>query len=493
MRGRSAFAAAVVIVTIAVAALTAVPAVAGPRSCTKRTNDTIAKLLECVTLAGVREHQAALQEIADDNGGNRFAGLPGHDASVEYVVDRLEAAGYDPMVQPFDYLAFTPLGPSELEQTAPNQITYTEGVDFGLIDQSDPGDVTAAVTSVDLQLGLGNTSTSGCEAADFAGFPAGNIALLQRGSCTFELKAENAAAAGAVGIVIFNQGNLDDPSRLGIPAVTLTANNTSGIPVLGTTYALGAELALTAGLEMRVFANSLREIKTTYNVLAELAGTSDTVVMVGGHLDSVSAGPGINDNGSGSAAILDIAEAMRKVEPVNTVRFAWWSAEESGLVGSDFYVNSLTADELDYIALYLNFDMIGSPNYVRFVYDGDGTVGPAGPPGSEAIEDLFVDFYDDRGLESEPTAFDGRSDYGPFIAEGVDIPAGGLFTGAEGIKTDAQVAVYGGVAGEQYDPCYHEACDTFANNNNAVLDLNSDAIAFATLTYAMDTSSVTGP
>jgi Zn-dependent M28 family amino/carboxypeptidase len=493
MRGRSAFAAAVVIVTIAVAALTAVPAVAGPRSCTKRTNDTIAKLLECVTLAGVREHQAALQEIADDNGGNRFAGLPGHDASVEYVVDRLEAAGYDPMVQPFDYLAFTPLGPSELEQTAPNQITYTEGVDFGLIDQSDPGDVTAAVTSVDLQLGLGNTSTSGCEAADFAGFPAGNIALLQRGSCTFELKAENAAAAGAVGIVIFNQGNLDDPSRLGIPAVTLTANNTSGIPVLGTTYALGAELALTAGLEMRVFANSLREIKTTYNVLAELAGTSDTVVMVGGHLDSVSAGPGINDNGSGSAAILDIAEAMRKVEPVNTVRFAWWSAEESGLVGSDFYVNSLTADELDDIALYLNFDMIGSPNYVRFVYDGDGTVGPAGPPGSEAIEDLFVDFYDDRGLESEPTAFDGRSDYGPFIAEGVDIPAGGLFTGAEGIKTDAQVAVYGGVAGEQYDPCYHEACDTFANNNNAVLDLNSDAIAFATLTYAMDTSSVTGP
>jgi Zn-dependent M28 family amino/carboxypeptidase len=493
MRGRSAFAAAVVIVTIAVAALTAVPAVAGPNSCTKRTNDTIAKLLECVTLAGVREHQAALQEIADDNGGNRFSGLPGHDESVDYVVNRLEAAGYDPVVQPFDYFAFTPLGPSVLQQTAPNSVTYTEGVDFGLIDQSDPGDVTAAVTNVDLQLGLGNTATSGCEAADFAGFPAGNIALLQRGVCTFELKAENAAAAGASGIVIFNQGNTADPSRQGIPAVTLTANNTSGIPVLGTTYALGAELAGTVGLRMRVFANSLRETKTTYNVLAELAGTSDTVVMVGGHLDSVSAGPGINDNGSGSAAILDIAEAMRKVEPVNTVRFAWWGAEESGLIGSTFYVNSLSQAELDDIALYLNFDMVGSPNYVRFVYDGDGTIGDAGPPGSGAIEDLFVDFYDDRGLASEPTAFDGRSDYGPFIAEGVDIPAGGLFTGAEGIKTEAQVAVYGGTAGQQYDPCYHQACDTFDNNSNAVLDLNSDAIAFATLTYAMDVSSVTGP
>jgi len=493
MRGRSAFAAAVVIVTIAVAALTAVPAVAGPNSCTRRTNDTIAKLLECVTLAGVREHQAALQAIADDNGGNRFSGLSGHDESVDYVVDRLKAAGYDPVVQPFDYFAFTPLGPSVLQQIAPNSVTYTEGVDFGLIDQSDPGDVTAAVTNVDLQLGLGNTATSGCEAADFAGFPAGNIALLQRGVCTFELKAENAAAAGAVGIVIFNQGNTADPSRQGIPAVTLTANNTSGIPVLGTTYALGAELAGTVGLRMRVFANSLRETKTTYNVLAELAGTSDTVVMVGGHLDSVSAGPGINDNGSGSAAILDIAEAMRKVEPVNTVRFAWWGAEESGLIGSTFYVNSLSQAELDNIALYLNFDMIGSPNYVRFVYDGDGTIGPAGPPGSGAIEDLFVDFYDDRGLASEPTAFDGRSDYGPFIAEGVDIPAGGLFTGAEGIKTPAQAAVYGGTAGAQYDPCYHQACDTFANNSNAALDLNSDAVAFATLTYAMDVNSVTGP
>jgi len=493
MRGRSAFAAAVVIVTIAVAAFTAVPAVGGPRACTKRTNDTIAKLLECVTLEGVREHQAALQAIADDNGGNRFSGLPGHDESVEYVVERLEAAGYDPDVQSFDYLAFAVVGPSVLQQTAPGSVTYVEGTDFGVIDQSDPGDVTAAVTAVDLQLGLGNASTSGCEAADFAGFPAGNIALLQRGTCTFELKAENAAAAGAVGIVIFNQGNTVDPARQGIPAVTLTAGNESGIPVLGTTYTLGADLSLIAGLEMRVFANTLRDTKTTYNVLAELPGDDSNVVMVGGHLDSVSAGPGINDNGSGSAAILDIAEAMRKVEPVNTVRFAWWGAEESGLVGSRFYVANLTTQEQGDIALYLNFDMIGSPNYVRFVYDGDGTLGTPGPAGSGVIEALFVDFYDDRGLASAPTAFDGRSDYGPFIAAGVDIPAGGLFTGAEGIKTPAQAAVYGGTAGQQYDPCYHQACDTFANNSNAVLDLNSDAIAFATLTYATDTSSVTGP
>jgi Zn-dependent M28 family amino/carboxypeptidase len=394
-------------------------------------------------------------------------------------------------IQPFDYLAFTELGPSALEQTAPGQVTYVQGVDFGVIDQSDDGDVTAAVTAVDLQLGLGNTTTSGCEAADFVGFPVGNIALLQRGACTFEQKAENAALAGAVGIVIFNQGETADPGRQGIPAVTLTANNTSGIPVLGTTYALGEQLAGTAGLQMRVFANTLREIKTTFNVLAETRhGDDSNVVMVGAHLDSVGAGPGINDNGSGSAAILEVAEQMRKVRPTNTVRFAWWGAEESGLVGSDFYVANLTEAERANIALYLNFDMVGSPNYVRFVYDGDGSAfGLAGPPGSAAIEALFEDFYADRGLAFEPTEIDFRSDYAAFFDNG--IPFGGVFTGAEGIKTAEEVAVYGGTAGQQYDPCYHAACDTFANNNNAVLDLNSDAIALATLTYAMSTDTVT--
>ena len=205
-----------------------------------------------------------------------------------------------------------------LQQTAPGSITYAEDVDFGVITQSDPGDVTANVTAVDLQLGLGNTSTSGCEAADFAGFPAGNIALLQRGTCTFEIKAENAAAAGAVGIVIFNQGNLATPDRQGIPAVTLTANNTSGIPVLGTTYALGVTLAGTAGLRMRVFANTFRQILPTSNVLAEKKGKNDNnVVMAGAHLDSVLDGPGINDNGSGSAALL---EARASSSPTSSRR-----------------------------------------------------------------------------------------------------------------------------------------------------------------------------
>ncbi len=327
---------------------------------------------------------------------------------------------------------------------------------------------------------------------DFAGFPAGNIALLQRGTCTFELKAENAAAAGAVGIVIFNQGNASTPDRQGIPAVTLTANNTSGIPVIGTTYPLGETLSQHAGLRMRVFANTIREIKTTYNVLAETtAGNDNNVVMVGAHLDSVLEGPGINDNGSGSAAILEVAEQMRKVKPDNTVRFAWWGAEESSLVGSTFYVNNLTQAERDDIALYLNFDMIGSPNYVRFVYDGSGDIGPAGPAGSAAIEALFDDFYAARGLASSRQP----STAGPTTGRSSlrrRHPRRRAVHRRRGHQDAGPARVYGGTAGQQYDPCYHAACDTFANNNNEVLDLNADAVAYATLTYAMSTRTVNG-
>src|SRR5690606_14061144 len=152
------------------------------------------------------------------------------------------------------------------------------------------------------------------------------------------------------------------------------------------------------------------------------------------------------------------------IQPTNRVRFAFWGAEESGLVGSSYYVASLSSSELRDIALNLNFDMVGSPNYVRFVYDGDGSDTPvAGPNGSGRIEDVFLDYFAAQGLATEPTAQDGRSDYFAFTAAG--IPAGGLFTGAEGVKTPEQAAVYGGDAGVAYDACYHQACDTLANVN----------------------------
>lgn len=358
---------------------------------------------------------------------------------------------------------------------------------------SGSGDVTAPVSAVDLTVpapGPGAT-TSGCEASDFAGFTAGHIALMQRGTCTFRAKATNAQAAGAAGAIIFNDGG--DAGRQGVISGTLSPPPMT-YSVVGTTFALGNELRNgvlngPTGVTVRLRTDTVAEERTTRNVIAETpGGNPNKVIVVGAHLDSVSRGPGINDNGSGSGTILEIAEvyAAQDRVPRNKIRFMWYSAEEEGLIGSTFYVNSLSAAEKDRIELMLNFDMIGSPNFVRFVYDGDTSETPpppgGAPPGSDVIEDLFLGYFASQGLANAPTAFDWRSDYGPFIAAG--IPAGGLFTGAEGIKTPAQAAVYGGTAGQQYDPCYHLACDTFANNSNTGLDQMSDAVAHAVLTFS---------
>ena len=463
-------------------------AVAAPDArCDNKTINSVRKMLDCVAVDAILEHQEAFQEIADANDDNRASGTAGYDESLDYVEGRLEAAGYITSRQEFDFFKFSVLGPSVLQQTAPVPTTYVEGTDFSVTPHSEPGEVTALVTPVDLALGLGNMSTSGCEASDFTDFPAGHIALIQRGTCTFMQKGNLADAAGASGILFFNQGNTTDPSRNGIPAVTLGNGYTGDIPALNLTYALGAALSAIPDLTMHLIANVSREPATTENLIAESpGGDPDNVIMAGAHLDSVAAGPGINDNGSGSSALLEVAEQMVNVKPLtNKLRFAWWGAEEDGLVGSTFWVNDRLTDEdgLDDIELYLNFDMVASPNYGLFIYDGDGSgFGLEGPPGSDDIEALFETYYADRDIPSEPTAFDGRSDYQAFILNGV--PAGGLFTGAEVPKTVAQRSKWGGFAGVPFDPCYHEDCDTIDNLSLEALDINSDAIAYVTFLYA---------
>jgi Zn-dependent M28 family amino/carboxypeptidase len=270
--------------------------------------------------------------------------------------------------------------------------------------------------------------------------------------------------------------------------VTLGNGYSGGIPALSTTYARGVEFVNTAGLRMRLFANVTRTPRNTENIIAESrGGDPNNVIMAGAHLDSVPEGPGINDNGSGSSALIEVAENMAKSKPRNKVRFAWWGAEEGGLVGSTFYVNDLAANNpagLDAIEMYLNFDMVGSPNYGLFIYDGDGSgFGLVGPDGSDEIEALFERYYADvADVPSEPTAFSGRSDYQAFINNG--IPSGGLFTGAEVEKTAAQVAKWGGQANVAYDPCYHSACDDIDNLDHTALAINADAIAYAVYLYA---------
>ena len=495
MSGPTRILAAAAVTTALLAASATAPSYADPNT------NPVRKLTQAVTADGVLDHLEALQAIADAHGGDRAAGRPGYDASVDYVVEQLEAAGYTPTVQefPFTYSEEN----SELQRISPNPRVYEQGSEFlrNTFDSGTPeGDVTGTLVPVE----LGGT-TAGCDAADFAGFPAGSIALIQRGGCAFAVKALNAQAAGAIGAIIWN--NTTGMINMIGDATGLT------IPVVFASQVVGTDLASTPGATVRVKVDFDSEVRSAYNVLAETEdGDDDNVVMAGAHLDSVQDGAGINDNGSGSAALLETALQMAKVKPTNTVRFAWWGAEEEGLLGSEYYVEQLTEEEAGDIALYLNFDMVASPNYMFGIYDGDdsGDTAPDGfiPAGSAEIEDVFEKFYADRGEPSQDSEFSGRSDYGPFIAIG--IPAGGLFTGAEVPKTAAEAALYGGVAGAQYDPCYHEFCDNLrgdgqdvalydqlredyeliGNINVHALDVNADAIATAVLTFAYDTSTV---
>jgi Zn-dependent M28 family amino/carboxypeptidase len=488
--GRS-FRVRVALLAAATMLVSAVPATAGS------SNDDSSRLRRAVTVAGILQHEIALQLSALD-GGNRLSGTPGYDHSVDYVVRRAEAAGLDVTTQDFEYTLdfladFEPpvLGITSGTQFVPGIAGGSLGGDFGSMFKSTPygTDITAPVWAIDLVLPPGeapNTSTSGCEASDYAGVPQGAIIIVQRGTCTFAQKFTLADASPAGAMVFINEGQ---PGRtaplwfnfdgLEIPTVAATIET-------GTALANGVNQGDT-GLTARFKIDWRPGIYPTENVIAETkGGDPDNVIVVGAHLDSVGPGPGINDNGSGSSTILEIAEQLRKFAPRNKVRFIWFGAEESGLLGSEHYVASLPPEERARIAAMLNFDMVGSPNFVRFVYDGDlsdSTPPPGGAPeGSAQIEQLFLDFFDSQGLPTEPTAFDGRSDYGPFIAAG--IPAGGLFTGAEGIKTEQQAAIYGGTAGEQYDSCYHLGCDNIRNLSLRALDQMSDAAAHVTITLA---------
>jgi len=353
----------------------------------------------------------------------RAAGTLGYDASAQYVYRELRKAGYDVEYQPFEFPFFQEFSPAELEQISPDPTTYDLVDDFATMTFSGSGEVTAPTQAVDVTIPPlpEPGSTSGCEDADFAGFVPGNIALIQRGTCTFADKALNADEAGASAVIIFNEGQVGRTETL---TGTLGAIVTD-LPVVGVSFDVGVDLANPDGTVVRVKTDTASELRITNNVIAQTrTGRTNNVVMAGAHLDSVLAGPGINDNGSGSAAILAVALRLATFEPVNQVRFAWWSAEELGLVGSTYYVNSLTDEERGDIKLYLNFDMVGSPNFVRSVYDGDGSdFGLVGPPGSDDIEALSNDHFADETLPFQATAFSGRSDYQAFINNG--IPAGG--------------------------------------------------------------------
>jgi hypothetical protein len=475
-----------------------------PRPADARGLNAQDEFVQGVTVEGIREHQAAFQAIADANGARRATGTGGYDASAQYVFDRARAAGYDVSVQELVLPGTTDRTPPILERSSPAPRAFVPGVDFVTAGHSGSGEVTAEVVAVKLVVPSPepNTATSGCDAADFAGFPPGRIALVQRGGCLFRTKAEHALAAGALGVIVFNEGNEE---RTGLFTIDVLQPPLSR-PVVGTTFAVGDDLRNDVldgptGVVAHLRTDVVAADRPTRNVIAETReGDPTRVIIVGAHLDSVLEGPGINDNGSGAAAILEVAEvyAAQRRRPRNKLRFIWFAAEEQpGLPGSTFYVDSLTPTDRDHVLAMLNFDMVGSPNFVRFVYDGDNSEFPAGqdgvlagPPGSGFIERVFLDYFASRGLPTEPDPLTGLSDHEPFLLAG--IPVGGLFTGADGVKTAEQAAVYGGTAGEPYDPCYHRACDTLDNTSLTALEQMAGAIAHAVLFFSETTHDVRG-
>ena len=359
---------------------------------------------------------------------------------------------------------------------------YRPNRDFATLGYSGNGRVEARVVPVDLLVPSpsANASTSGCEASDFASFPGGAIALLQRGACTFRVKVANAVAAGAAGVVVFNEGN---PGRRALVSATLGPPQAS-VPAVSASFEVGDELRTGGTVELATDVSVER--RRTRNVIAESRGGNPAnLVVSGAHLDSVEEGPGINDNGSGSAMLLEVAEELAALRPANKLRFAWWSAEEVGLIGSTHYVARLSPVERRRHALYLNFDMVASPNYALYLYDGDARRLPAG---SAAIERVFRRYFAARRIPQRQTAVGDRSDHAAFVAAG--IPAGGIFTGADGQKSASEAAAFGGRAGRPHDPCYHARCDTLENVNRAVLVRVARAVAHALGHFARDVSAV---
>ncbi|WP_125778458.1 M28 family metallopeptidase [Antribacter gilvus] len=442
-------------------------------------------LEDLVTTEGVWRHLEAFQSAADAHDGNRAMGTPGYEASAEYIEATLTAAGYTPQRQYFDVEKFVVL---DLAVEVPNVALAPVPMTYS---PSTPDDgVVAGLIQPAIVDGCPADAETG-HADSWAGVDAtGKIALVRRGACSFALKSRAAAAAGAEAVIVYNNtagslnGTLGGPGTDFAPAVGVT--QAEGQSILA---ALAADPTLTVSFDLQ----TVLEHHRTFNVIAETrTGHMDNVVMLGAHLDSVEEGPGINDNGTGSAGILEVAVQLAKVHPVeNRVRFAWWGAEELNLLGSTHYVNNLSDAKKDQIALYMNFDMIGSPNYTIGVYDADQSTFTAPvtvPPGSAAVEDVFTDYFDSVDQPWVDSPFSGRSDYQAFINNG--IPASGLFTGADGIKTDAEVALFGGTAGIPLDPAYHSPGDTIDNVDATALTIMSKAIAHATEELAFDTSAV---
>jgi Zn-dependent M28 family amino/carboxypeptidase len=444
--------------------------------------DFAATLQKRVTADAMMAHLKKLQEIANAHDGNRALGTPGYDASVDYVANTLRDKGFDVQTPEFEVrlpYADEPSLTVSGDKVAARPLEFTKG--------TPPEGVSGPLVPARVE------DTPGCTASDYDGLPvAGAVVLVDRGKCQFGVKQAVAAERGAVALIVANN---EDGDQMG---GTLGKNTDVKIPVISVTKATGERLRGAPG-PTTIKLNAGVRTERTRNVIAQTkTGSTANVVMVGAHLDSVAEGPGINDNGSGVAAVLETAVQLGPSPQVtNAVRFGFWGAEEHGLLGSNDYVQSLNLDALKDIALYLNFDMLASPNPGYFTYDGDQSTKPKDndgvprvPEGSAGIERTLAAYLNGAGKPPDDTSFNGRSDYDAFTLAGV--PAGGIFSGAEEKKSVAQAERWGGKANESFDPNYHKATDTLDKIDPKELEINGGGAAYAVGLYAQDQSGRNG-
>jgi hypothetical protein len=494
-------------------------------ACNARVNDTPHRLLPCIKTADLWAHMQAFQDIADafpgaDGHPSRNSGEPGYLASALYVKDKMEAAGYDVKLQKYKFTYTSYDGTPSWSEVSPTARSFVVGTDWN------PGASNGTATGATVQ-NVGGTvipptqspsSASGCTAGNFSAFTPGNIALIQRGTCTFGTKVLNATAAGASGVIIFNEGN---PGRTGVFSGSMVdANNdpfVASIPVAFTSFDTGFSLYNEANsatppvmnLAVKLIVDPNRD---DWNVIAESkTGDPNHVLVVDAHLDAIY-GAGMLDNASGSATILNVAEQMRRVNPKNKLRFIWFGGEELGLLGSDYYVHNLTNTELSHIAYDLDADVTATPNYLIGVLDPAGpdlftrTVSETFPANvyepSKIARDMGVDYLDSidkNHLFLSPVGTDA------FWFNKVGVPASGVLTGQDCCKPQSDVDLFGGQLGNfegnltppnDFDGgCVDNPfrwCDNLDNNDPEVLTFMSRTFDNMVIRMAMN-DDFTGP
>ncbi|KUI02691.1 M28 family peptidase [Mycobacterium sp. IS-3022] len=427
-------------------------------------------------------HLVRLQEIADASDGNRALGTAGYDASVEYVADILRDNGFD--VQTPEFEVRLPYADEPALTVGGTAIT-AKPLNFTI--GTPPDGVSGPLVPARVE------DTPGCTASDYDGLPVkGAVVLVDRGVCPFSDKEQAAAERGAVALIVANNEENDEMGG------TLGEDTDVEIPVVSISKAEGERLRASPG-DTTLKLNAGVRTEHTRNVIAQTkTGDTHNIVMAGAHLDSVPEGPGINDNGSGVAAVLEAAVQLGGSPDVrNAVRFGFWGAEEVGLFGSNNYLQSLDVEALKDISMYLNYDMVGSPNPGYFTYDGNLSLPPDAdgapsriPEGSAGIERTLVAYLDAAGKPAEDTTFDGRSDYDGFALAG--IPSGGTFSGAEKDMTREQAESWSGEAGKPFDPNYHKASDTLDHIDRTALGIHGAGVSYAIGIYAQDQGGPNG-